>query len=67
MASHPQQQRRFDRRSFVAVSAAAPLACGLVDRLAAAVEQGGQAESPAGPEIIDTNVHLFEWPFRKLI
>ena len=27
-------------------------------------EPNGSADSP--PDIIDTNVHLFDWPFRKL-
>ncbi len=53
-----------DRRSFVKASlipAVLPLAASLASRSA----QGVQS-APAGPEIIDTNVHLFEWPFRKL-
>jgi uncharacterized protein len=52
-----------DRRSFVKASllpAAAPLAAALKN----AVLHG--AEATQGPDIIDTNVHLFEWPFRKL-
>jgi predicted TIM-barrel fold metal-dependent hydrolase len=53
-----------DRRSFVKASllpAVFPLAASLAGRSAT----GAPAE-PAGPEIIDTNVHLFQWPFRKL-
>jgi len=59
-----------DRRSFVKgaitlVPAAGPLVAALADTPAASAEQ---ASGPAqtGPDIIDCNVHLFEWPFRKL-
>lgn len=51
-----------DRRSFVKaslVSAALPAA--MAKSRAQAAEP-----TPAAPEIIDTNVHLFDWPFRKL-
>src|SRR4051794_12122519 len=65
MKHHSQETRRVDRRCFVAASAAAPLAASLVGRLAAA-QRAGEGGSAAGPEIIDTNVHLFDWPFRKL-
>jgi uncharacterized protein len=60
------QNRRFDRRKFVVSSAAAPLAVGLAGRLAAAAQRPGQGGAGAGPEIIDTNVHVGDWPFRKL-
>ena len=53
-----------DRRRFVKaalISAALPMAS------AAANRESQSAESaPAPPEIIDTNVHLFQWPFRSL-
>jgi predicted TIM-barrel fold metal-dependent hydrolase len=53
-----------DRRSFVTaslISAALPVATtALMSNVRAA------APTPAAPEIIDTNVHLFDWPFRKL-
>jgi uncharacterized protein len=54
----------FGRRDFVKASlitAALPIA-------AAAAKSIAQAAEPtsAAPEIIDTNVHLFDWPFRKL-
>lgn len=48
-----------DRRRFMQaslVSAALPLA----------VSVSTGAEPATSPEIIDTNVHLFEWPFRQL-
>jgi predicted TIM-barrel fold metal-dependent hydrolase len=41
--------------------AALPLAAALTGSTAAA-----EQAAPAGPEIIDCNVHLFDWPFRKL-
>src|SRR5687768_5949915 len=46
-----------DRRIFVKASLAASLA----GPAALSAEQ-----VPAAPEIIDTNIHLFDWPFRKL-
>jgi predicted TIM-barrel fold metal-dependent hydrolase len=55
----------FDRRSFVKAAllpAAGPLVGAVAPRGAQAAEQPG----PAGPDIIDCNVHLFHWPFRKL-
>src|SRR5262245_34905371 len=57
-----------DRRSFVKASllpAALPLAAALANAPAQSAEPA-PGESAMGPEIIDTNVHLFEWPFRKL-
>jgi uncharacterized protein len=57
-----------DRRSFVKASlipTAFPIASALVTRFAPGAP--GAAETPAAaPEILDTNVHLFAWPFRKL-
>jgi predicted TIM-barrel fold metal-dependent hydrolase len=63
--SHDRHDRlTIDRRSLVKASlvpAAAALAVSLAD------SPGRSAEpTPAVPEIIDTNVHLFDWPFRKL-
>jgi predicted TIM-barrel fold metal-dependent hydrolase len=53
-----------NRRTFVKaslISAALPIG------VAAASRESQAAESPpATPEIIDTNVHLFDWPFRRL-
>src|SRR5207249_11009291 len=57
-----------DRRRFVKaslISSALPIA----NVLATAAAQGaGPAPDPVpeGPEIIDSNVHLFKWPFRNL-
>ncbi len=56
-------QRPILRRSFVGASllpAFYPLAVSLGGRAQAA------EPAPAGPDIIDSNVHLLEWPFRKL-
>ena len=53
-----------NRRSFVKaslMSAALPVAAALTDSKA----QAAQTEA-SGPDIIDCNVHLFDWPFRKL-
>ncbi len=57
-----------DRRSFVKaslLSAAFPLATTAVT-LPVRADEPAPDQAPAGPEIIDCNVHLFEWPFRKL-
>lgn len=50
-----------DRRSFVKASLASAAL-----PLAAATAQASEPATVNGPEIIDTNVHLFEWPFRQL-
>jgi hypothetical protein len=66
---HSRHDRRtIDRRSFVKASlipAAFPIAAALANHLAHSAEQATSAV-PAGPDIIDSNIHLFEWPFRKL-
>jgi predicted TIM-barrel fold metal-dependent hydrolase len=57
-----------DRRRFVKASllpAVLPVAHALED-VAAQDAQPAPGPVPRGPEIIDSNVHLFEWPFRKL-
>jgi uncharacterized protein len=68
MPDHLHNRRAIDRRSFVKASlipAALPIAAALLHRSADSSEQAANAAS-AAPEIIDTNIHLFEWPFRKL-
>ena len=67
MPQRHHDRQTIDRRSFVKASlipAAVPLAAALTNRQARSAEQSAGAE--AGPEIIDSNVHLFDWPFRKL-
>src|SRR5437763_68240 len=57
-----------DRRSFVKatlIPAALPIAAALATRRAESAEQAAD-QAAASPDIIDTNIHLFEWPFRKL-
>jgi len=57
-----------DRRRFVQallLPAVLPVAAALTSSTAAA-EQVAAAGAAAGPDIIDCNVHLFDWPFRKL-
>jgi predicted TIM-barrel fold metal-dependent hydrolase len=66
--AHDDHQRPIDRRSFMKASltpAAIPLTAALTGPLARAAQQPAGA-APAAPEIIDTNVHIFDWPFRKL-
>src|SRR4051794_15348508 len=64
MSREDHDQRRFDRRRFVQASLAAtalPIAA------VATTPHSSKAETvPVPPEIIDTNVHLFPWPFRPL-
>src|SRR5688572_27190126 len=60
--------RTIDRRSFVKgalLPAAIPLAAVLANSSAQSSELAPDP-APKGPDIVDTNVHLFEWPFRKL-
>jgi uncharacterized protein len=67
MKNNDSPSQTIDRRSFVkaTIIPALPLAAAMVSRRAQSAEQAKEAE-PAGPDIIDTNVHLFDWPFRKL-
>src|SRR5436190_8482483 len=57
-----------NRRRFVQtllLPAALPVAAALTSATVAA-EEAAAARAAAGPDIIDCNVHLFDWPFRKL-
>jgi uncharacterized protein len=53
-----------DRRSFVKASLA-PTALPIAAAVARASAWAADAEASA-PDVIDSNVHLFSWPFRKL-
>jgi uncharacterized protein len=56
--------RKWTRRRFLK-GALLPAALGTLPRHALQGEElDGDVEAP--PDIIDTNVHLFDWPFRKL-
>ena len=56
--------RKLTRRRFLK-GVLLPAAHGTLPRRAVQGEEpDGGADSP--PDIIDTNVHLFDWPFRKL-
>jgi hypothetical protein len=60
--------RLLNRRSFVKASIV-PAALAIPNSPAMRRAHGAEsppAESAAGPELIDTNVHLFQWPFRRL-
>jgi hypothetical protein len=62
------EQQTVDRRSFVKASlmpAALPLAAALATTSAQG-DEPVQEKASSGPDLIDCNVHLFEWPFRKL-
>jgi hypothetical protein len=68
MAHNTPDTRTTDRRSFVK-AAMMPAALPIAAMLANTSEQRADSAAgptPAGPDIIDCNVHLFEWPFRKL-
>ena len=59
--------RTINRRTLLKATlapAVAPLAAAIISRLAQGSEV--QASDQPVPEIIDTNVHVFDWPFRKL-
>lgn len=67
MPAADHQAHRFTRRTFVKAGVL-PGALPLIAHLESCPVLAGATarESEAGPEIIDTNVHLFDWPFRKL-
>src|SRR3954470_4953902 len=68
MAGDHDHAPQLNRRGFVKVSLA-PVALSLSSAVANRSTRGddaGQGTAAAGPEIIDTNVHLFDWAFRKL-
>ena len=52
-----------NRRNFLKVAAVVPTAIG---GLAVGTTAATAAQSPAAPGIVDTNINLFGWPFRKL-
>src|SRR5687768_13797382 len=57
--------RSIDRRTFVKASLI-PATLPIAAALANAPAQGAEPASGAAPDIVDCNVHLFQWPFRKL-
>jgi predicted TIM-barrel fold metal-dependent hydrolase len=68
MKDQSDERPSLDRRSFVKASlvpAALAIPGGPAMRPAHGAEPPPQ-EPAAGPQIIDTNVHLFQWPFRRL-
>jgi uncharacterized protein len=68
MKDQSQDRQLLDRRSFVKASLV-PAALAIPDTPAKRPAQGAQSppeEPDTGPEIVDTNVHLFRWPFRGL-
>lgn len=75
MPADRNEGQAIDRRSFVqalTLPVALPLAAALARSAAQAAEPAAAqaanlgAGAAAGPDIIDCNVHLFDWPFRKL-
>src|SRR5215510_9821609 len=68
MAFEDDCSHRISRRSFVKgslIPVAVPLTMGIANRAAKSAERSAGLAA-ADPEIVDTNVHLFDWPFRKL-
>ena len=68
MKAQSRDRRTLDRRSFVKalLVPAAPAIAGSPAMRPAHGAESPPEEPAAGPEIIDTNVHLFQWPFRGL-
>jgi uncharacterized protein len=71
MLADSNDREAIDRRSFLqalALPAALSLAAAQAGSAAQAAEQPATQAEPIAPtpEIIDSNVHLFDWPFRKL-
>src|SRR5882762_771051 len=58
--------KKVSRRTFFSGSLGAAAALSLPATLSAKTDPHPSAVSPDGPDIIDTNVNLFQWPFRKL-
>jgi predicted TIM-barrel fold metal-dependent hydrolase len=68
MNDESRDRQRLDRRSFVKASLV-PSVLAIPDSppIRQAEGAGAPPEQPAAPpEVIDTNVHLFQWPFRVL-
>ncbi len=68
MSSQRHDRTTIDRRSFIKASLA-PMALAIPDDPAMRPARGAespQEEPAAGPEIVDTNVHRFHCPFRRL-
>ncbi|MCI0360502.1 MAG: amidohydrolase [Planctomycetaceae bacterium] len=60
-----QEADTLGRRSFLKASLA-PVTLPIAAALARSTAEGARPADSPGPEIIDCNVHLFEWPFRNL-
>jgi hypothetical protein len=67
MSDQDHDRRRLDRRGFVRASLL-PAALAIPDGLGTRPARGADAsqEEATAPTIVDTNVHLFRWPFRGL-
>jgi uncharacterized protein len=68
MPNERDDTHQIDRRSFVMASlipGAMPIASA-PGKASSQNAEPGPGPVPQGPDIIDSNVHLFEWPFRKL-
>jgi predicted TIM-barrel fold metal-dependent hydrolase len=70
MRPPPDNQSNIDRRTFVQAGLATTTAAALFSQSAefasAAQAAATEFQAAAPPEITDTNIHLFDWPFRKL-
>ena len=61
--------KKVSRRAFVATSLGTATALSLTPGVSARTKDDQHPSADQGsrlPDIVDTNVHLFEWPFRKL-
>lgn len=68
MEAFPENMKPIDRRRFLKNSLLGAAAVSLADErpLMAQAAAREAAASPAAPGLIDTNVNLFDWPFRAL-
>jgi predicted TIM-barrel fold metal-dependent hydrolase len=66
MKSPNDNSTTLDRRTFVKASLAPAALAAMASAAEPAPAAATEFQSAAPPEITDTNIHLFDWPFRKL-
>jgi predicted TIM-barrel fold metal-dependent hydrolase len=60
--------KKFSRRKFISAMSASSFAAGIAGSLSALGNATGEGTIPldSNPDIIDTNINLFKWPFRQM-
>ena len=60
--------KKFSRRKFISAMSASSFAAGIAASLPALGNATGEGTIPldSNPDIIDTNINLFKWPFRQM-